>query len=293
MTKSLNISDKMVLGTAQFGLDYGIANFIGKPTPKEVFGILSLAWEKGIRCFDTAPGYGSEKVLGEFITANGLQNEARVLTKIPFLEGSSDFRQTIRISVEASLKRLGCPIGVLFFHHAADSVLMLEDPNFFENLLCEYPVSTLGVSVYESQEVEKLSGCQFELAFQFPFNVLDRRFENVSMAKDKRYARSIFLQGLLASKNGLRPDTPQPLLSLQKKYYDKLAEHRLTPVQFAVSFVALNDAVDYFLFGVNTESQLQEILDIKPHDGKYMGIIDEVQISNDEKKWLDPRNWSK
>jgi len=282
----------MVLGTAQFGMDYGIANITGKPIQKEVFSILSLAWEKGIRCFDTAPGYGSEKLLGEFITANGLQNEARVLTKIPSMAGPSDHRLSIRTTIESSLKNLGCPVDVLFFHNSADSVLMLEDPDFFENLLYEYPVSTLGVSVYEPQEVEKMSGCQFELAFQFPFNVLDRRFENISMAEGKRYARSIFLQGLLTSKNGLRPDAPQPLLSLQKKYYEKLAEHQITPVQFAVSFVALNDAVDYFLFGVDTESQLQDILNLELYDVKDMGIIDAVQINNGE-KWLDPRSWSR
>ena len=44
--KSLNITEKMVLGTAQFGMDYGIANINGKPKKKEVFGILDLAWEK-------------------------------------------------------------------------------------------------------------------------------------------------------------------------------------------------------------------------------------------------------
>ena len=51
----------MVLGTAQFGMDYGIANLMGKPTRKDVLSILALAWEKGVRRFDTAPGYGSEK----------------------------------------------------------------------------------------------------------------------------------------------------------------------------------------------------------------------------------------
>jgi len=74
VSKYLNIADKMVLGTAQFGMDYGIANVSGKPTKKEIFKILLFAWEKGIRNFDTAPGYGSEKVLGEFIVAHKLQN---------------------------------------------------------------------------------------------------------------------------------------------------------------------------------------------------------------------------
>jgi len=288
----VSITEKLVLGTVQFGMDYGITNVSGKPSEKEVFNILSLAWENGIRRFDTAPGYGSEKVLGEFIKVNGLRNEARVLTKIPSLEGSSNFRQSIRTSIEASLKNLDCTVAVLFFHHAADSLLMLEDPDFFENLLHEYPVSTFGVSVYEPHEIGKLTGCQFELAFQFPFNVLDRRFENAGMAKNKRYARSIFLQGLLTSRNGLRPDAPKPLLALQKRYYEKLAEYPVTPVQFAVSFVAFNDAVDYFLFGVDTETQLREILDMKPLDEKHIALIDAVRINNDE-PWLDPRTWIK
>ena len=84
------IADKMVLGTAQFGMDYGIANLSGKPTKEVIFSILDLAWEKGVRRFDTAPGYGSETLLGEFIFANGLQNEAIVLTKIPSIEESED-----------------------------------------------------------------------------------------------------------------------------------------------------------------------------------------------------------
>ena len=116
MPKSLNITEKMVLGTAQFGMDYGITNVTGKPTKKEVFNILSLAWEKGVRRFDTARDYGSEKVLGEFITGRGLQNEAKVLTKIPSLEGSSDYRKTVRSSIEASLNHLGCPIAVSYTH---------------------------------------------------------------------------------------------------------------------------------------------------------------------------------
>jgi len=281
----------MVLGTAQFGMDYGIANITGKPIQKEVFSILSLAWEKGIRCFDTAPGYGSEKLLGEFITANGLQNEARVLTKIPSMAGPSDHRLSIRTTIESSLKNLGCPVDVLFFHNSADSVLMLEDPDFFENLLYEYPVSTLGVSVYEPQDVEKLSGCLFELAFQFPFNVLDRRFEQVSMPQGKRYARSIFLQGLLVSQNGLRPNAPVELCNFQKVYLDRLTDYRLDPVGFAISLVASNDAVDYFLIGVDSAKQLQNILNLDSYKQKDIAIFDALPINTD-KHWLDPRNWN-
>jgi len=262
----------MVLGTAQFGMDYGIVNINGKPKKKEVFDILDLAWEKGIRQFDTAPCYGSEALLGEFIIANGIQDEAIVLTKIPSLYGVSDFQTDIITNLESSLKNLGCPIDVLFFHNPVDSGLLLSDLQFFETLLNDYLVSTLGVSVYETKEVESLSGCQFELAFQFPFNVLDRRFEQVSMPQRKRFARSVFLQGLLASTN------------------DRLAKHNLESVAFAVSFVANNDAVDYFLFGVDTEKQLQDILDLEPYEPNDISISDALMEKTAE-KWLDPRKW--
>jgi aryl-alcohol dehydrogenase-like predicted oxidoreductase len=281
----------MVLGTVQFGMDYGIANINGKPKKKEVFGILDLAWEKGIRQFDTAPGYGSEALLGEFITANGIQDEAIVLTKIPSLSRVSDFQTDIITNLESSLKNLGCPIDVLFFHNPSDSGLLLTDPQFFEDLIRDYQISTLGVSVYEPREVKYLKHCELELAFQFPFNVLDRRFEQVSMSKSKRYARSIFLQGLLTTQNGLRLDAPVELLNLQKEYHDRLAKHHVKAVGFAVSFVANNDALDYFLFGVDTEKQLQDILDLEPYELNDISILDALMEKTAE-KWLDSRKWN-
>ena len=244
---SSDIVEKMVLGTVQFGMDYGIANISGKPSKKEVFKILDLAWEKGVRSFDTAPGYGSELLLGEFISANGLKNEVKVLTKIPSLTDRPDYEDATKNSIEASLDKLGCPIDVLFFHNPADSQLLLKNPTLFENLLHEFPVSTLGVSVYEPQEVDDLLEYTFDLAFQFPFNVLDRRFERVNMPHGKRYARSVYLQGLLASPNALRVHAPTELLNLQKKYHENLDSHDIDPVAFAISFVAHNNVVDNFL----------------------------------------------
>ena len=285
------IYNKIVLGTAQFGIKYGIANLIGKPTRKEIFGILDLAWEKGIRRFDTAPDYGSEAILGEFISTNSLQDEVIMLTKIPSLELAPEYQHCIRKSIESSLKYLGCSFEVLFFHNAADSGLILKDPQFFENLLNEFPISTIGASVYEPQKVESLSDCLFELAFQFPLNVLDRRFEQVSMTQSKRYARSVFLQGLLASPNGLRPGAPTELLNLQKEYHTRLAEHNLDPISFAVSYVANNNFVDYFLIGVDTEKQLQHILNLGIYERHGGAILNMLNESIDE-KWLDPRTWN-
>ena len=41
--------NKLILGTVQFGLKYGINNFKGKPDIKTVFEILSFANDNGIK----------------------------------------------------------------------------------------------------------------------------------------------------------------------------------------------------------------------------------------------------
>jgi aryl-alcohol dehydrogenase-like predicted oxidoreductase len=285
-----DISEKMVLGTAQFVIDYGIANLSGKPSEKEVFKILDLVWENGVRSFDTAPSYSSEVILGEFISTNGLQNEVKVLTKIPSLTNQQDFEKAIKTSIKSSLEKLGCPIEVLFFHNPEDSGLLLRNQLFFEYLLNEFPVSTLGVSVYVPQEVDELLDSPFELAFQFPFNVLDRRFEKVNMPHVNRYARSIFLQGLLASPNGLRADAPTELLNLQNKYHEKLDSRDIDPVDLAISFVANNNVVDYFLVGVDSTEQIQRIFDFELFEQKDKDFYDGLLEDKDE-KWCDPRSW--
>jgi uncharacterized protein len=292
VSKYLNITDKMVLGTAQFGMDYGIANVSGKPTKKDVFNILSLAWERGVWKFDTAPGYSSESLLGEFISTNGLQDKVKVLTKIPSLDGLSDYETIIIKSTELSLKNMGCPIDVLFFHNPNDSILLLKAPEFFDGLLHDYPISSLGVSVYEPTDVEKLLDCPLELAFQFPCNVLDRRFENIRMPKGKRYARSVFLQGLLASENGLRTDAPSELLKMKNEYHELLKEHNINPISFAVSYVTHNDCVDYYLVGVESKNQLLGLLNFESDIFQDLTFLEPL-LTNTSEKWFDPRKWNK
>ena len=69
----------IALGTAQFGLDYGIANSDGKVTASEVAAILELAWDGAVRWLDTAAAYGdAEAVVAAMRTAANFQ----VCTKI-------------------------------------------------------------------------------------------------------------------------------------------------------------------------------------------------------------------
>ena len=290
MTKS-NLAEKMVLGTAQFGMNYGIANLSGKPTEKEAFRILEHAWDRGVRRFDTAPTYGSEAILGEFIRSNALQREAIVLTKIPKLAEAKVFQEALKSSINTSLEQLGCTIDVLFLHEPLDVGLLLDNADVFRDIPVRYPVKCLGISVYEPTEVARAASYEAELAFQFPLNVLDRRFESVKMPYGKRYARSIFLQGLLASPNHLRKNAPSALSRLGENYHQTLKAHGLDPIALAISFVAQSAYADYFLVGVDTVKQLQEILDTPLGLNLPLEELDRLRLTTEE-RWLDPRVWN-
>ncbi len=83
---------KLGLGSAQFGLDYGIANPAGKTPPDEVRRVLGDAHRAGVRLVDTASLYGdSEEVLGRCFPAG---HEFRVVTKTPKFPGGFASEQT-------------------------------------------------------------------------------------------------------------------------------------------------------------------------------------------------------
>ena len=59
---NIKSSPKMMIGTVQFGIPYGIANNQGQPSNEEVMAIMKHAHESGVDEYDTAAAYGeSEK----------------------------------------------------------------------------------------------------------------------------------------------------------------------------------------------------------------------------------------
>jgi len=101
--------DKLVLGTAQLGLKYGINNKFGKLSRKYSLQLLDKAYEIGIRNFDTAFAYGdAEEILGEWISKNGIKNSIKIISKLKpdALEAEQDAGRIIRNYINASIERL-------------------------------------------------------------------------------------------------------------------------------------------------------------------------------------------
>ena len=98
---------RLVLGTAQLGLPYGIANKTGQPNQNIATAIIHEAWNQGIRQFDTAQGYGtSEEVLGKAISKLGISSETKIITKFdPNLDHLD--ASVLSNTLNQSLERLG------------------------------------------------------------------------------------------------------------------------------------------------------------------------------------------
>ncbi len=67
---------RLVLGTAQLGMQYGIANHTGRPDEDGAYKIVRTKWSNGIFEFDTVQACGkSKKSIGQIIK-NLLAEEA-------------------------------------------------------------------------------------------------------------------------------------------------------------------------------------------------------------------------
>ena len=143
---------KIVLGTAQLGSNYGVMNRNNKNDRKNINLILEKAWEYGIRCFDTAPGYKSERLIGDFVKAHGLNDDIKVLTKVSSLN-SINIGKEISKSIEISIKNLNCPISVLFLHDPDDAKLLLKHQDMFIRLMEYFEIK----DIEEQDELDNLS----------------------------------------------------------------------------------------------------------------------------------------
>jgi len=284
---------KLVLGTAQFGADYGITNRHGKIKRKEVFSILSLAWDSGVRRFDTAPSYGSEELLGEFIRTHGIRDEAIVLTKIPKIDFQKRYTDEVKNSINRSTNNIGCMINTLFFHNPDDSLLLLKDPYYFNNIVIDGLTEKFGVSVYDPTEITRLQKSSLALAFQYPFNVIDHRFKNIELPKGQEYIRSIFLQGLLASRNPPRQGSASYLTEFHMQYRAVLERSRIEPYYFAFGFVFLKKRQSSLVIGVESLSQLQEILNTELDKDMLQKVGQEIKQLVFDSRVRDPRKWNK
>jgi len=286
----------LALGTAQFGMVYGIANQQGEVSLEEVGEILTIAKDAGIDTLDTAMSYGeSEGKLGQI----GVHNW-KVITKLPAVpQGCFGISNWVKASVADSLKRLKIEkLYGLLLHHPQD---LLQDYgeelyNALQSLRSCGIVKKIGISIYSPTELDQIwKAYKFDLV-QTPFNGFDQRLVNsgwLQQLKEQEvevHARSLFLQGLLLLSEKDRPQKFQRWNSLWTAWHTWLNQQEVSPLAACLG-AAFNSGQSLFhriIVGVDSKKQLQEILAVLETDLPRWP----TQITTQDLDLINPTRWN-
>lgn len=284
--------NKIILGTVQFGLEYGINNTLGKPSKAEVFEILSLAKDSGITTLDTADHYGnSPELIGEFKRISSRQFFINTKFKI-------DGNSSISTQLHSSLERLeNDTVEVYFYHSFAEFIRYPEVKIELSKLKQASKLQKIGVSVYTNHEIDVAINCPEVDVIQLPFNLLDNeslRGSYLRKAKEAGkiiQARSLFLQGLFFR----NPDEFPRYLDPLKKYVVELQsiakECNLAMEHICLAYALSQPAIDQVIIGVDNAVHLKKNLAYATSkmDDEIVKTIDAIAVS--EAELLHPINW--
>ena len=274
---------KLVLGTVQFGLQYGV-NSAGRPSEEAVKGILSEAAKGGITTLDTSSAYGnSEEILGECITAD---ENFKIVSKYP--KGETPVSEMFNGSLNRlRVKKL---YGYLLHHFE----VYKNNPKIWDEFVAlkeSGKVQKIGFSLYIPEELEFIlkNKSPFDL-IQVPFNIFDKKFLPYMKQMHENgveiHVRSTFLQGLFFKDRNTLPEKLQPM----KKYLLQLDEFSkktgLSISEIALNYNLQNPYIDGVLIGVDNVEQLQTNL----KSVKDTPIDIEIEVK--EQELLNPVNWN-
>lgn len=285
---------KLILGTVQMGLPYGINNAVGKISLEDSHVILEHAFNKGIRILDTAEAYGNaHEVIGTF-HKNQSEKLFEVITKLPH-----EFDASISDKVDKYLKDLKVgQLHALLFHSFSSYNKSINKLDVLTELKANNKIKFIGVSVYTNEEIKEVISNDTIDIIQLPFNLFDNsslRGDLLDMAKAKGklvHTRSAFLQGLYFKDK----ESSNPTVQSLKKELIQLAsitsKNNLTTVQLALNYCLQQDNIDNVLIGVDSVQQLQTNLNAIKQSLNDRVIAEVNTIKIGDINLLNPSLWN-
>lgn len=309
--KNGNLQSELTLGTAQLGLNYGIANNLGMPILDEALSIVQYAIDHGLTHIDSARAYGeAEKRIGKALT-NGYAERVNIITKLDplvdtsILHSTTCLRKAVDASVFQSCRELRAEtIQTLLLHRWEHRYL--KGGEIWKRLLelkQDGVINTLGVSVQTPEEAI-LALAESEVGhIQIPFNILDWRWKKKGIDKAILmrgdvvvHTRSTLLQGLLATNDVTKmPNTPDELTFKINRKLDDLVQvfQRDNRTDLCFAYVRAQTWIDSIVIGVETLDQLKENIALfqnPPLTGDECAVIENV-LMGAPTELLDPSKW--
>ncbi len=296
--QTARIIEKLILGTVQLGIPYGINNTIGQPNRVEAISILNAAYEQGIRLIDTAQGYGvAESVIGQY-HAMYPQQVFSVITKFhvqqhdtptSILEQSSKSLDTLRIDSFECYQ----------FHRAEDALVDSSIRDTIFQLRQQRVTKKIGVSIYTNEEFEAVLDIPEVDVIQIPFNVLDnnaRKGHLIQKAKQRSkqvHARSIYLQGVLFMLPELLPVHLKSLASVLRELQGIADIVNISVAELSMRYAFHQPDIEGVLFGAESMMQVAENCSIAKTLPLPLHICESVEnMKVSDIRVLNPSLWS-
>lgn len=284
---------KLVLGTVQFGLDYGITNTSGEITDDVVSQMLQYCAESKIELFDTAADYGnSQRRLGDLAPRNSTPS---YVTKFSLPADGSEPSEENLFRNSMVLLQVEKLYGVLI-HKLTD----LSDPRLPEtlNILRSARdaglISRIGVSIYSLEDLKLALKVFPDLdLLQLPANILDLHLldsEELLQLKARGvevHVRSVFLQGMLLADPKMLTDFFDPLKPALVELNSVAAGSGKTVLELVLAKIRHHSSVDGVLVGATNLQELKEINQSWNATGEFIDFeLPKVSVAI-----LDPRTW--
>tara|TARA_B100000989_G_scaffold132804_1_gene98619 strand:+ start:387 stop:1247 length:861 start_codon:yes stop_codon:yes gene_type:complete len=285
---------KIVIGTANFNQNYGLINSKIK-NYYEVKRILNYCRKKNIKYLDTSFSYNLSK---KFINSLNFKN-LNIITKIKLpKKNKKKFIEDLEKKLMRELKFYKADkFYALLLHNSKD--LKSKYGNELLKKIIHLKkiglVNKLGVSIYDTNELNLIFRKFTPNIIQLPINIIDRRFlEKKIILKLRKMkiqiqARSIFLQGIL-TKN------PETLKSLKKnkRLYEIISslcnwciKKNLNLKEACLLFVKEQKSINFLTIGVESLEELKQNLSSLSKNKNF----DLSRFASENKKIIDPRKW--
>jgi len=185
-TLGLNL-EVSALGLGCMGMSSSFPPF---PEPREMVALLRTAVDRGVTFFDTAQVYGpftNEELVGEALEP--VRDQVVIATKFGFELSTGESRgvdsrpETIRRSVEESLRRLRTDRIDLLYQHRVDPNVPIEDvAGTVRELIEEGKVDHFGLSEAGVQTIRRAHAVQPVTALQSEYSLWWREPEDAILA---------------------------------------------------------------------------------------------------------------
>tara|TARA_B100001540_G_C15738392_1_gene611010 strand:+ start:379 stop:1230 length:852 start_codon:yes stop_codon:yes gene_type:complete len=280
---------KIILGTAQFGLNYGVKNNFKKLSKSNIYRILDTAYKSGIFYLDTAESYGN---VHQILSSYNL-SRFKIITKINYTKNISE--STIENSIYKIINSLKIKKLYSVLLHQPKKYKLNELKKIYLillNLKKKKIINKIGFSIYKPEEYYSYKKYFSPDIVQGPLNIFNRNVITSNLLNDLKeskiefHARSIFLQGLLLMTNRSR------YFNKWDKYFkyfqDELKKTKLKDYEYAINFVKQEKLVSSIVFGVDNSSHV-----IKFNNAlKLKNIQISPKLSIKDENIINPSNWN-